>query len=219
MGGGRVITNLLSFICSLVIWLSGDFIISGSSLLRFFIIHFIISIIVLIFIVIHIFYLHKVSGHNFLGINVNCKLLLYKFIVLKDIYFLYVLNIIILLEIYLGYIVLSHSDNVFQVCILVTPLHIVPEWYFLLFYTILKIIPNKIIGFLIMMSLILYLFNLGEFKGVCNYVLNIIFVVIYKLYLVLIIILYLFWVGVQLPQELLLIYCRVLLCIFCYILY
>ncbi len=71
-----------------------------------------------------------------------------------------------ILEIFFNLISLSHPDNIFEVNILVTPLHIVPEWYFLEFYMILKAIPNKNAGFMIMFSSIFYIFIQSEPKGI-----------------------------------------------------
>merc|ERR1711977_334340 len=65
----------------------------------------------------------------------------------------------------LGLISLSHPDNAFEVSVLVTPLHIVPEWYFLEFYAILKAVPSKNAGFMIMVQALFFAFIFGESKG------------------------------------------------------
>merc|ERR1712184_91621 len=96
------------------------------------------------------------------------------FIFSKDLFGFSLLGFLGFLEIFFGFISLSHPDNTFEVSILVTPLHIVPEWYFLEFYIILKAIPNKNAGFMIMFSLIFYIFIQTEPKD-----LNFIIIIIY----------------------------------------
>merc|ERR1712054_21610 len=55
----------------------------------------------------------------------------------------------------------SHPDNALEACALLTPLHIVPEWYFLCQYAMLKAVPNKNAGFIILLTSILILFFFG----------------------------------------------------------
>merc|ERR1712008_292285 len=59
----------------------------------------------------------------------------------------------------------SHTDNALEPCALLTPLHIVPEWYFLCQYAMLKAVPNKNAGFIILLTSILILFLLGEVRN------------------------------------------------------
>merc|ERR1711933_65248 len=80
----------------------------------------------------------------------------------KDLFGLSFLGFLTFLEIFFDFISLSHPDNALEVSVLVTPLHIVPEWYFLEFYMILKAIPNKNAGFIIMFSSIFYIFIPSE---------------------------------------------------------
>merc|ERR1712066_676081 len=147
--GATVITNILSGVPCLVPWVCGGFLVSNPSLSRFFVFHFLLPFVILGFIFIHIFYLHQISSSNPLGYNTNNKIPFFPFIFSKD---------------YFSFISLSHPDNAFEVSVLVTPLHIVPEWYFLEFYAILKAVPNKIAGFMIMFSSIFCVFLFGELK-------------------------------------------------------
>merc|ERR1719384_1219452 len=55
-----------------------------------------------------------------------------------------------------------HPDNALEVCGLLTPLHIVPEWYFLCQYAMLKAVPNKNAGFIILLTSITFFFIFGE---------------------------------------------------------
>merc|ERR1712228_728497 len=59
----------------------------------------------------------------------------------------------------------SHPDNALEACALLTPLHIVPEWYFLCQYAMLKAVPNKNAGFIILLTSILALFFFGEIRN------------------------------------------------------
>lgn len=160
--GATVITNLFSMIPSFVPWVCGGFYISNSALSRFFIFHFLLSFISLLIIFVHLLLLHQISSSNPLGWNINNKISFLYFVCWKDLFFFLFLCIIGFLELYFGFISLSHPDNAFEVNILVTPLHIVPEWYLLEFYAFLKGIPNKNSGFMIMLSCILCLFIYGE---------------------------------------------------------
>merc|ERR1712039_570471 len=194
--GATVITNLLSIIPCLVPWISGSFCIP--SLSRFFIFHFILPFLILAFICLHIFYLHLISSNNPLGSNTNNKISFFPFIFSKDLFSLFLLFYLIILEIFYGFISLSHPDNAFQVNILITPLHIVPEWYFLDFYAILKAIPNKNAGFLIMFSSLFLSFIFGEPKvSICYSTISSSFII----YLNILIGFCLLWIGAQLPQE------------------
>merc|ERR1711941_206061 len=58
-----------------------------------------------------------------------------------------------------------HPDNALEACALLTPLHIVPEWYFLCQYAMLKAVPNKNAGFIILLTSILALFFFGEIRN------------------------------------------------------
>merc|ERR1711972_885194 len=60
---------------------------------------------------------------------------------------------------------LSHPDNALEACALLTPLHIVPEWYFLCQYAMLKAVPNENAGFIILLTSILILFFFGESRN------------------------------------------------------
>ena len=94
--------------------------------------------------------------------NPNNKIPFFPFISSKDVFGFSLLGFLGFLEIFFGFISLSHPENAFEVSVLVTPLHIVPEWYFLEFYALLKAVPNKIAGFMILFLLgPAHLFTLG----------------------------------------------------------
>ena len=63
----------------------------------------------------------------------------------------------------------SHPDNALEVCGLLTPLHIVPEWYFLCQFAMLKAVPNKNAGFIILLTSIFTLFFCGEIRNLTTF--------------------------------------------------
>ena len=66
-----------------------------------------------------------------------------------------------LVQTHFGISSFSHPDNALEVCGLLTPLHIVPEWYFLCQYAMLKAVPNKNAGFIILLTSIFTFFFLS----------------------------------------------------------
>ena len=64
---------------------------------------------------------------------------------------------------------MSHPDNALEACAFLTPLHIVPEWYFLCQYSMLKAVPNKNGGFLMLLTSVLILFLLAESKNLTSF--------------------------------------------------
>ena len=122
----------------------------------------------------------------------------------KDLFNLFLFGSIIILEMLFGFISLSHPDNALEVSVLVTPLHIVPEWYFLEFYMILKAIPNKNAGFIIMFSSIFYIFIPSEPNNLI--IISLTFIGHISILFIFLNIIYFLWIGAQLPQEQFIIY-------------
>ena len=203
--GATVITNLLEGIPCLVLWICGNFHISSPTLNRFFIFHFLLAIVMYGILVFHIMYLHKVSSISSLGYNTNNKIQFFPFIFYKDVFVLFIwLFLFILGQIYFGFLTLSHHDNVFEVDIVLTPPHIIPEWYFLHFYMLLKIIPNKITGFVVMFYFILVMNIYGESHYLnCKLQIQspVFYENLYAYFIVLLLYFYYLWVGVQHPQD------------------
>ena len=129
----------------------------------------------------------------------------------KDLFNLFLLGSITILEMLFGFISLSHPDNALEVSVLVTPLHIVPEWYFLEFYMILKAIPNKNAGFMIMFSSIFYIFIPSEPNGLN--IISLTFLGHISILFTFLIIVYFLWIGAQLPQEQFIIYSSLIIII------
>merc|ERR1739845_319086 len=104
------------------------------------------------------FYLHFLSSNNPLRNSSNNKIPFFPFIFLKDFFGLILILCLYFLQTHFGVYALSHPDNALEACALLTPLHIVPEWYFLCQYAMLKAVPNKNAGFIILLTSILALF-------------------------------------------------------------
>lgn len=163
--GATVITNLISTIPyignMLVIWIWGGFSINNSTLNRFFSFHFIIPFVILIFIIIHLFFLHLTGSSNPTGLNRDLyKIPFHPYFTFKD---LLGFNIILLFFfiIILQYpYIFRDPDNFTPANPLITPTHIQPEWYFLFAYAILRSIPNKLGGVIALTISILILYTL-----------------------------------------------------------
>jgi ubiquinol-cytochrome c reductase cytochrome b subunit len=159
--GATVITNLFSAIpgigTELVYWLWGGFSVSNATLSRFFSLHYLLPIILTAIVIVHLFLLHSFGSTNPVGIGHNEKIPFYPYFFLKD-----ALGLCTFLFFYTFFIFywpnsLGHFDNYIEANPFVTPTHIVPEWYFLPFYAILRSIPNKLGGVLCMVLAILVL--------------------------------------------------------------
>jgi len=145
--GGTVISNLVS-ICSITTFICGGSMICNPTLKRFFIFHLLLPLIISGLSVVHLFYLHYICSSNTLGFYTNNFITFYPIIMFKDISGLIGLLLGYTLQIVISY-GLSHPDNILEVNSLITPLHIVPEWYFLHLYMVLKAIPNKTSGLIL----------------------------------------------------------------------
>nr|QID77622.1 cytochrome b [Hepatozoon griseisciuri] len=161
-----VITNLLSSIPYLVSWLCGGYYVSNPTLKRFFVLHFILPFVVLGLILIHILYLHITGSNNPLGTDTPNKVTFYPTILWLDLKGLSSFVVILSIQVFIGIVTLSHPDNSCIVDRFVTPLQIVPEWYFLPFYAMLKAIPHKTSGLIVMICSIQCLYLLAEQRQV-----------------------------------------------------
>jgi len=149
--GATVITNLFSAIPfvgpSIVDWLWGGFCVDNATLNRFFSLHFVLPFAIAGLVIAHIALLHKDGSNNPLGINSTTdKISFYPYFYVKDLFSL--MCFILFFSIILFYFpnLLGHPDNYIPANPMSTPAHIVPEWYFLPFYAILRSIPDKLGG-------------------------------------------------------------------------
>lgn len=160
-----VITNLLTVIPvvgkDLVVWLWGGFSINNATLNRFFSLHYLLPFVILGLVVFHLVVLHETGGNNpsgFITKKID-KVSFHPYYYIKDILGVSVFFVLFLLFVFFFPEYLGHSDNYIEANPLVTPNHIVPEWYFLPFYAILRSILHKTWGIIIMfVSMLVFLF-------------------------------------------------------------
>jgi ubiquinol-cytochrome c reductase cytochrome b subunit len=160
--GATVITNLLAGVPSLVPWILGGYHIHNPTISRYSTVHSSLPVHVTGTLVFHVLYLHGLSSS---AIHVQCtnnRIHLYTWLLYKDTWALVAGGLTITVQVCGGAIGLAHTDNTLEASVLVTPLHIVPEWYFLYLYGILKSIPGRASGFLVMISYIYVLNTHGE---------------------------------------------------------
>lgn len=169
--GATVITNLLYFIPGMIAWLCGGYTVGDATLKRFFILHFILPFITLSVIFIHIFFLHLQGSNNPLGYDTPLKIPFYPNLLCLDIKALTYLLTLFLTQSFFGILPLCHSDNSIIADRYSTPIHIVPEWYFLAFYSILKVIPHKTGGVLVMLAALLVLIIISEQRNISSIIL------------------------------------------------
>jgi len=160
--GATVITNLFSAIPvvgkTIVEWLWGGFSVNNATLNRFLSLHYLLPFTIAGLTIIHLSLLHKDGSNNPLGINTNVETIsFYPYFYVKDLFSFFFLLFFFSLFVFFSPNVLGHPDNYTLANSLVTPPHIVPEWYFLPFYAILRSIPSKLGGVVAMISAILIL--------------------------------------------------------------
>ncbi len=160
--GATVITNMVTAIPIagkyIVQWLWGGYTVSNPTLNRFFSIHFVLPFIIAGLSLIHLALLHKEGSNNPLGSDAGIDdIPFYPYFVSKDIFALS--TFLVFFSIFVFYFpnVLNHPDNYIEADPLETPAHVVPEWYFLPFYAILRSIPHKAGGIVAMGGAILVL--------------------------------------------------------------
>lgn len=164
--GATVITNLFGAFPIIgkyiVNWLWGGFSVDNPTLKRFFVLHFVLPLVLLVLSGLHIILLHISGSTNPLGICSKLDIIrFYPKFIIKDIAgFLALIGFLALFTVFFLPNALGHPDNYIKANAMVTPPHIVPEFYFLPFYAILRAIPNKLLGVLAMFSAILILFFL-----------------------------------------------------------
>lgn len=149
--GATVITNLFSAIPyigeDLVVWIWGGFAVSNPTLTRFFSLHFLIPFVVAALRMVHLLFLHQTGRGNPLGVRSNFdKVRFHPYFTSKDLYgFFVILRGLVFISFFRPWM-LGDPENFIPANPLVTPVHIQPEWYFLMAYAILRSIPNKLGG-------------------------------------------------------------------------
>jgi quinol-cytochrome oxidoreductase complex cytochrome b subunit len=158
--GVTVITSLVSAVPvigqEIVYWLWGGFSVDNATLNKFFSIHYLLPFVLLGLVVIHLVFLHEYGSNNPLGITFKIDEIPFTpYLTLKDAFTLVIFFIFFAVFVFFMPNLLGHSDNYIPANPMVTPPHIVPEWYFLPFYAILRSVPNKLGGVLLMLAAIL----------------------------------------------------------------
>jgi ubiquinol-cytochrome c reductase cytochrome b subunit len=165
--GATVITNLFSAIPgvgeAIVTWLWGGFSVDNPTLNRFFSLHFLLPFVIVGVVVLHLVALHRFGSNNPLGIDTKGPqdtLPFHPYYTIKDFFGLSVFLTFFAAAVFFFPNFMGHPDNYIPANALQTPAHIVPEWYFLPFYAILRAVPDKLGGVLAMFGAIAVLFIL-----------------------------------------------------------
>ncbi|MEA2904342.1 MAG: ubiquinol-cytochrome c reductase cytochrome b/c1 subunit [Alphaproteobacteria bacterium] len=159
-----VITNLFSAIPgvgeSIVTWLWGGYAVGNPTLNRFYSLHYLLPFVIVGVVVLHVWALHVVGQNNPTGIEPQSEKDTVAFTPYATIKDAFILSVFLILFAWFVFYIpnyLGHSDNYIPANPAVTPTHIVPEWYYLPFYAILRAIPNKLGGVLALGASILIL--------------------------------------------------------------
>ncbi|GIX08541.1 MULTISPECIES: cytochrome b/b6 [unclassified Elioraea] len=165
--GATVITNLFSAIPvvgdDIVVWLWGGFSVDNPTLNRFFSLHYLLPFLIVGVVFLHVVALHITGSNNPLGIEPKGPqdtIPFHPYYTIKDSFGLVVFLIVFAFFVFFAPNYLGHPDNYIEANPLVTPAHIVPEWYFLPFYAILRAVPDKLGGVVLMFGSIFVLFVL-----------------------------------------------------------
>lgn len=161
--GATVITNFVSAIPyignDVVQWIWGGFSVSNATLNRFYSLHYLFPFVLAGLIIIHLIFLHTKGSSNPTGLNTNSdKIPFHTYFTTKDLYGFIILFMFTSYLIFFAPNLLGDPENFIKANSLVTPIHIMPEWYFLFAYAILRAIPNKLGGVLGLVASIFILF-------------------------------------------------------------
>lgn len=170
-----VITNLLSAIpvfgTDLVELIWGGFSVSNATLNRFFSLHFVLPFLLAALVIAHLIALHVHGSNNPNGIaSTGDRYAMHPYFTFKDLVTIFLFFLVLSIFVFYYPNALGHSDNYIPANPMQTPPSIVPEWYLLPFYAILRSIPNKLLGVLAMFGsllifLVLPLTDLSRIRG------------------------------------------------------
>jgi len=173
--GATVITNLLSAIpvfgVDIVELIWGGFSVSNATLNRFFSLHYLLPFLLAALAVAHLIALHVHGSNNPNGVTSNGdRYAMHPYFIFKDLVTIFAFFLVLSILVFFYPNLLGHSDNYIPADPMVTPASIVPEWYLLPYYAILRSIPNKLLGVLAMFGsllilLILPLTDLSRIRG------------------------------------------------------
>ena len=160
--GATVITNMVTAVPvagkHIVQWLWGGYTVSNPTLNRFFSIHFVLPFIIAGLTIVHLALLHKEGSNNPIGFDSGIDdIVFYPYFLVKDVFAFSCFLIFFTTFVFYFPNILNHFDNYIPANPLETPAHVVPEWYFLPYYAILRSIPHKTGGIIAMVGAILVL--------------------------------------------------------------
>ncbi len=165
--GATVITNFFQTIPvvgpDITEWLRGGFSVDNAALNRFFALHYLLPFVILGLVVVHLMALHTHGSNNPTGVEIKSEkdtIPFHPYYTIKDVFGFGIYFIIFAALIFFAPNYLGHPDNYIEADPMVTPQHIVPEWYFLPFYAILRAIPDAFLGVIAMFASIAVLFLL-----------------------------------------------------------
>jgi len=175
--GATVITNLMSAIPwigqDIVEFIWGGFSVNNATLNRFFALHFLLPFVLAALVLMHLIAYHDVVGSgNPLGISANYDRLPFApYFLFKDLVTIFLFFIVLSIFVFFMPNALGDSENYVVANPMQTPPAIVPEWYLLPFYAILRSIPNKLLGVIAMFAAIIALMampltDLSKLRGV-----------------------------------------------------
>jgi ubiquinol-cytochrome c reductase cytochrome b subunit len=160
--GATVITSMVTILPggqAIVEWLWGGYTIKDPTLRRFYTLHFLLPFLIAGFTMLHLILLHQVGSTSPIGSDTGVDdIPFYPYFVLKDLFAFTVYLLIFATFVFYFPNFLNHPDNCIPADPFETPKHVVPEWYFLPFYAILRSIPHKTGGILCMFGSIVVLF-------------------------------------------------------------
>ena len=165
--GATVITGFFGAVPvvgeSLQQWLLGGYAVDNATLNRFYSLHYLLPFIIAALSGLHVWALHVTGSSNPIGVSTKIKtdsLPFHPYFTVKDMFAVVVFLMIFAFFLFYLPDALGHADNYIKADPLKTPPHIVPEWYFLPFYAILRAVPDKLAGILLMIGAIAVLFVL-----------------------------------------------------------
>jgi ubiquinol-cytochrome c reductase cytochrome b subunit len=161
--GATVITSLFSSIdqviphlgTAITTWLWGDFAVGDATLNRFFSLHYLLPFIIAGVVGLHLWALHVPGNNNPLGIDVKSPqdtVPFHPYYTAKDAFYLCCFVVLFALFVFYAPDFFGNPDNGIKANPLVTPTDIVPEWYLLPFYAMLRSIPQKLLGVLVLVG-------------------------------------------------------------------
>ena len=168
--GATVITNLISalpFIGSEVVaFIWGGYSVDNPTLNRFFALHFLLPFLLLALVVFHLMALHNDASNNPEGLaSFADRIRFHPYFTSKDLVGFFLMAFLLGLPLFYAPNYFGHPDNSIPANALITPHSIVPEWYFLPFYAILRAIPDKVMGVAALASALLILLPLPWLSG------------------------------------------------------